>query len=70
MNKKNRTLTSANLLVNKMGGVSYETARNAYRGSVNILGSRYRTGYYESRLAARRALNRLIQEINRHLSIT
>ena len=67
-NSKTKTITTLN--VNSMGGVSYETGRDAFRGSVNILGSRYKTKYYSTRLAARRALNRLIREVNRHLLIT
>lgn len=43
------------------GGVSFESKRNAYRGSVNISGVRYRTKYYTSKSAARKALNTLIQ---------
>ena len=45
------------------GGVSFETARNAYRGSVSIAGTRHRTGYYPTKLRARRALNTLIKSL-------
>jgi hypothetical protein len=41
------------------GGISFESKRNAYRGSVNISGVRYRTKYYTSKSAARKALNTL-----------
>jgi len=45
------------------GGVSFETARNAYRGSVTIGGTRHRTKYYSTKLRARRALNTLINSL-------
>lgn len=45
------------------GGVSYESSRNAYRGSVNIAGKRLRTKYYATRIGARRALTSLINSV-------
>lgn len=45
------------------GGVSYETSRNAYRGFVRIGGTRLATKRYPTRLGARRALNRLINQV-------
>lgn len=51
-----------NLIVNR-GGVSFEVARNAYRGSVTISGTRHRTKYYATKLGARRALTALINNV-------
>jgi len=51
-----------NLIANR-GGVSFEVARNAYRGSVNISGTRHRTKYYATKLGARRALTTLINNV-------
>ena len=50
-------------LVVPNGGVSFESRRNAYRGSVSVNGTRYRTGYYTSRRGAMRALSLLRQRI-------
>lgn len=48
---------------NKIGGVSYESDRNAYRGEFTISGKRYRTQRYPTRIGAVRALNRLIKTV-------
>jgi hypothetical protein len=48
---------------NMLGGVSYESARDAYRGSVTINGVRHRTKRFATRLGARRALNQLIKSL-------
>jgi hypothetical protein len=42
------------------GSVSYETARNSYRGFVSIRGVRLATKRYPTKIGAKRALNRLI----------
>jgi hypothetical protein len=47
------------------GGVSFETSRNAYRGSVTILGTRHRTKYYRTKIGARRALTSLINTLTK-----
>lgn len=49
--------------VTNRGGVSFESARNAYRGSVNIAGTRHRTKYYATRIGAKRALTALINSV-------
>jgi hypothetical protein len=49
--------------VTKLGGISFETKRSGYRGSVNLNGVRYRTKYFATELAAKRALNKLIRTI-------
>lgn len=46
------------------GGVSFEKARNAFRGSVNIGGARHRTRYYKTALGAKRALTALIRSVS------
>lgn len=55
---------------NVLGGVSYESARDAYRGSVTINGVRYRTKRFATRLGARRALNLLIKAVGAKLAAT
>jgi hypothetical protein len=45
------------------GGVSFESSRNAFRGSVTISGVRYKTKRYATSLGAKRALNKLIREL-------
>jgi hypothetical protein len=55
---------------NVLGGVSYESARDAYRGSVTINGVRYRTKRFATRLGARRALNLLIKAVSVKLAAT
>ena len=52
-----------NSIVNR-GGVSFETARNAYRGSVNVDGVRHRTKYYPTKIGAKRALTALINTLS------
>ena len=44
------------------GSVSYETSRNSYRGFVSINGVRLATKRYPTKLGAKRALNRLINQ--------
>jgi hypothetical protein len=50
-------------LVVPNGGVSFESRRNSYRGSVSVNGTRYRTGYHTTRRGALRALAVLRQRI-------
>jgi hypothetical protein len=57
-----------NATVSNRGGVSFESSRNAYRGSVNIAGKRHRTKYYPTRIGARRALTGLINSVTLTLS--
>ena len=45
------------------GGVSFEVARNAYRGSVTVNGVRRRTAYFKTRRAALNALSALRETI-------
>ena len=52
-----------NVTVLNRGGVSFESSRNAYRGSVNVGGKRHRTKYYATRIGARRALTSLINSL-------
>lgn len=52
-----------NVTVSNRGGVSFESSRNAFRGSVNIAGKRHRTKYYATRIGARRALTSLINSL-------
>jgi hypothetical protein len=47
----------------KLGGVSFESGRNAYRGTVTINRVRLKTKRYSTRLGAKRALNKLIREM-------
>jgi hypothetical protein len=44
------------------GSVSYETSRNSYRGFVNINGVRLATKRYPTKIGAKRALTRLINQ--------
>ena len=41
------------------GGVSFESARNRYRGSITVNGVRHRTGYRKTLTAARLELSAL-----------
>ena len=45
------------------GGVSFESARNSYRGSVTVNGVRRRTAYFKTRRAALKALSTLRETI-------
>lgn len=45
------------------GGVSFESGRNAYRGTVTINRVRLKTKRFATRLGAKRALNKLIREV-------
>lgn len=44
------------------GSVSYETSRNSYRGFVSINGVRLATKRYPTKIGAKRALTRLINQ--------
>lgn len=57
------TTNNSNVVTIPTGGVSFETQRNAYRGSVSVNGMRYRTKYYTSRSSALRALNQLRSQL-------
>lgn len=49
------------------GGVSFEKNRNKFRGFVTLLGTRYSTKYYTTRLGARRALSKLIRNVRQRV---
>jgi hypothetical protein len=46
-----------------VGGVSYETSSNTYRGSINLGGQRFKTKRYPTRIGAKRALTNLIKTL-------
>lgn len=62
-------MTNSNNVIIPMGGVSFETKREAYRGSVTVNGVRHRTRYCSSRKAAVRELNLLRDQLLRELNI-
>lgn len=45
------------------GGVSFESASNKYRGSINLNGRRFKTKRYPTRIGAKRALTSLIKTL-------
>jgi hypothetical protein len=55
-------MTKTNVVVPN-GGVSFESGRNAYRGSVTVEGVRYRTNRCKTRRAAARELSLLRQKL-------
>ena len=59
----NKIIGDINMKNNNIGGVSYESNRNSYRGSVNIEGRRFRTKRYPTRIGAKRALTSLIKTL-------
>lgn len=48
---------------NNLGGVSFESDRNSFRGSVTVAGRRFRTRRFPTRIGAKRALNALIKTL-------
>lgn len=58
-----------NNIIIPSGGVSFETKREAYRGSVTVNGVRHRTRYCNTRRAAVRELNLLRDQLLRELTV-
>jgi hypothetical protein len=58
-----------NNIIIPSGGVSFETKREAYRGSVTVNGVRHRTRYCSTRRAAVRELNLLRDQLLRELTV-
>lgn len=63
MKNSNKNMTAVKIKVKNLGGVSFETRRSSYRGSVTLNGVRHRTKYFATRLGAKRALNKLITSL-------
>lgn len=62
-------MTNTSNVIVPSGGVSFETRRESYRGSVTVNGIRYRTRYCSSRRSALRQLNLLRNRILEELSV-
>ena len=63
MNQNNSNNILKRFLKRYAGGVSFESSRTKYRGSVTIEGIRFKTSYYSTKRGAQLALTKLKKEI-------
>ncbi len=63
MRKNNSNELLKQFLKRYLGGVSYESNRTQYRGSVTVEGIRFKTRYYRTKRGAQLALTKLKKDI-------